>query len=211
MRAASIFAVLAVFGVFGAKVGLATVPSPANSSIPSHIHVVGRFGSQPDTSAGRFSVTARDLANNPISGAQIVVDFFSNPDVRLATDQLSPGTVVNCQTRTVRGYTDSRGQAFFTILGTGTSTPAGSTAPTTRIYQDGMLLGIVPTSIYDLDGVNGVGANDFSLWMSDFGSGTNPLRSDYDATGVVGANDLSVWLNTFGMAASAQSATPACP
>lgn len=211
MRTASLSAVFAAFGLLAVHAAVAGIPSPANSSIPSHIHIVGRYGSQPDTSAGLFSVTARDLANNPISGAAIFVDFSWNPDVRLATDQLTSSVTVNCGSRTVRAYTDSRGQAFFTILGTGTGTPAGSTVPTTRIYLDGMLLGVVPTSIYDLDGLNGIGANDLSLWLNDFGTGTNPLRGDYDGSGFVGANDLSVWLGAFGTGASSQSATPTCP
>ena len=211
MRALSIAAVCTTLGVLAVSATTAGIPSPANSTIPTHIHVVGRYGTQPDTAAGRFVVVARDLANNPIPGSSIVVDFSANPDVRLSSDPLDPSLTVNCAQHTVRAYTNVRGEAFFTIVGAGTLTPQGSTFATTRIFQDGMLLGTVPTSVYDLDATGGLGANDLSMWMSDFGGGTNPLRGDYDASGFVGANDLSVWLNTFGQAASSQSAPLGCP
>jgi hypothetical protein len=211
MRPPSLLAACAALGLFTATTAGAGLPSPANSTIPSHIHVVGRFASQPDTTAGRFTVTVRDLANNPILGAMIVMDFSANPDVRLATDQLDGSVTLNCAQKTVHAFTDVRGQASFTILGAGTLTPTGSTVSTTRIFQDGMLLGSVPTSVYDLDAVNGMGANDLSLWLTDFGSGLNLQRGDYDGSGSLGANDLSVWLVTFGAGASSTSATPACP
>lgn len=211
MRPLSIASVFTTLGLFAASATTAAIPSPANSTIPTHIHVVGRVGAQPDTAAGRFVVVARDLANNPMVGSTIVVDFWANPDVKLSSDMLDPTLTVNCAQRTVRAYTNTRGEAFFTIVGTGTVTPQGSSVASTRIYQDGMLLGSVPASVFDLDAVGGLGANDLSMWLNDFGVGTYAVRGDYDASGFLGANDLSVWLDTFGRAASSQSAPPGCP
>ena len=67
----------------------------------------------------------------------------------------------------------------------------------------------------DLDG-NGVGANDLSLWFSDFGCANGEpqdgphynSRSDYDGDGFIGANDLSLW---FGVWGGGGSSTQNCP
>ena len=74
-----------------------------------------------------------------------------------------------------------------------------------------MLIGSPSISAFDLDGGGGVGANDLSIWLTDFGSGNAYGRSDYDCSGDVGANDLSSWLTVFGSAGSAESCAGVCP
>ena len=71
--------------------------------------------------------------------------------------------------------------------------------------------GTIPIAIYDLDGVNGLGANDLSLWFGDFGSGQYIGRADYDFSGDLGANDLSLWADAYGRGASSESGTDLCP
>jgi hypothetical protein len=66
-------------------------------------------------------------------------------------------------------------------------------------------------STFDLDGAGGVGANDLSIWLADFGSGEPHARSDYDGSGAVGAADLSEWLGVFAAGTSTQSCTTSCP
>ena len=80
-----------------------------------------------------------------------------------------------------------------------------------RIYANGVLIGSPTVSAYDLDGANGVAINDLSAWLTDFGSGIQYGRSDYDCSGSVSINDLSLWLTLFGNSASQESCVIACP
>ena len=65
----------------------------------------------------------------------------------------------------------------------------------------------------DVDGANGVGVNDASVWLTDFGTVGNPAfgRSDFDCSGDVGINDFSVLLTAFGSGTQVQSCGAACP
>ena len=49
-----------------------------------------------------------------------------------------------------------------------------------------VLIGSPTVAAYDLDGASGVGANDLSAWLTDFGSGQPYGRSDFDCSGGVG-------------------------
>src|SRR5262249_30833578 len=152
------------------------------------------------------------LANNPLNGASIVVDFSQCADVAICQDQLDPNVLVNCAALTVRGFSDLTGTARFTILGAskgaGRATAVDACA---RIYANGVLLRNTRVATLDLDGANGVGISDLSVWLSDFGSGTPYARDDFDHNGVVGINDLAVWLTEFGSGRSSQSCGATCP
>ena len=74
-----------------------------------------------------------------------------------------------------------------------------------------MLIGSPTISAYDLDDASGLGANDLSAWLTDFGSGFQFGRCDYDCSGGIGANDLSFWLVAYGSGLMAESSTPDCP
>jgi hypothetical protein len=180
------------------------VPSPANSTIPGLVRLVGAdpFG-HPDPS-GRFQVVHRDLANNPIPGAHIVVDFSAATDLVLCAVQ-APG--VAFVPGGVEGITDANGSVWMALLGHAVANAPPSSVSAVRIYADGVLLGYVPVCAVDLDGASGVGGSDLSLWLADFVSGLNPPRSDYNGTGGLGGSDLSLWLGCFVSGASAQS----CP
>jgi hypothetical protein len=80
-----------------------------------------------------------------------------------------------------------------------------------QIFANGSLLQHPTVSAYDLDGASGVGANDLSAWLGDFGSGQPFGRSDYDCSGNVGANDLSLWFNAFGSGTMVESCAASCP
>ncbi len=207
VRKATLFAAC---GVLAASAVMAGVPSPGNSTVPGCVILVGSSVGVPDSVAGKFCVTVRDLANNPLNGSSVVCDVSLATDMRVCDDQLNANYILNCAAGTVRGFTNATGVVCFTLLGGGLGAPV-SIGGFGRIYADGVLIGSPAVSAYDLDGASGVGANDLSAWLTDFGSGFAYDRSDYDCSGDVGANDLSAWLTIFGLATSAESCVGVCP
>ena len=202
---------LTVAGLFVASASFAGVPSPGNSSVPACISLVGSLVGTVDP-AGAVTITVRDLANNPLNGASVVIDISGCTDLAICSDQLDAGALVNCAAKTTRKFTNSLGQVTFTVLGgSNGSGNATSLMNAGRIYANGVLIGSPTVSAYDLDGSNGVSINDLSAWLSDFGSGTPYGRADYDCSGTVAINDLSAWLTLFGASASQESCAIACP
>ena len=187
-------------------------PSASNSTVPRIIRVVGAAGGIGDAAAGMFTVVARTLANNPLNGASIVVDFSGCPDVVLCANQLDPNALVNCGNKTVRKFTGIDGSVSFTILagstGAGTASTLGGAG---RVFANGILIGTPSAAVFDLDGAAGVGTGDLSAWLGDFASGTGWSRSDYDGDSALGAGDLALWLGEFASGASAQSCAANCP
>ena len=51
------------------------VPSPANSTAPQTIALVGATAGVPAQGPGAFEVVIRDLANNPLPGVTVTVDL----------------------------------------------------------------------------------------------------------------------------------------
>lgn len=187
------------------------VPSPANSTAPSYIALMGRTGGAVSPLGG-FEVVVRDLANNPVAGARIVVDLGLCTDLHLCADPQEAGTTVDCVNRRVSRLTDAAGQAHFTLLGGSVGVTADrSPHHMGRIFWEGKLIAAPTVAAYDLDGANGLGVNDLSVWLDDFGSTLDIGRSDYDGSGSVGANDLSFWLAVFGSDTCLESCTTACP
>jgi len=197
---------VAITGIAGAS-----PPSPANSTTPGCITLVGTAGGVP-APEGQFQVVVKDLANNPVVGAVVSVDLLSCPDLHLCADQLDPNAVVDCVNKRVNKITDGSGSVFFTVLGG--SNGAGNALTLLnggRIYENGTLIGLPTVSTFDLDGQGGVGANDLSAWLTDFGSGQNFGRSDFDCSNGVGSNDLSLWLSAFASGTMTSSCAASCP
>lgn len=192
------------------SLALASPPSPANDTAPACISLVGTLGSTP-AAIGQFTVVCRDLANNPMPGARVVIDLSACPELFICADQLDPAATVDCAHKTVSKLTAADGSVQFTIVGGSTGGGGVTLLGGGRIFKNGGLIQTPTVSAYDLDGTNGLGANDLSLWLSDFGSGIPYGRSDYDCSGGVGANDFSLWLNAFGSGAMAQSCVSHCP
>ena len=187
-------------------------PSASNSTVPRIIRVVGAAGEIGDAAAGMFTVVARTLANNPINGASIVVDFSGCPDVVVCGNQLDPGALVDCGRKSVRKWTDLTGAVSFTILGGSTGAGTASTlGGAGKVFANGTLIGTPSVAVFDLDGAAGVGTGDLSVWLGDFASGTVWSRSNYDGDGALGAGDLALWLDEFASGASAQSCAATCP
>ena len=202
---------LTAAGLLAASAAMAGVPSPTNSTTPLCITLVGSLAGAPDA-AGQFNIVVRDLANNPLNGASVVIDLSNCLDIAICNDQLDAAATVNCGAKTTRKFTDALGSVTFTVLGG--SNGAGNASTLLgggRIFANGTLIQSPSVSAYDLDGANGVGAADLSAWLTDFGSGNAYGRSDYDCNGTVGAGDLSFWLTEFGAGTSAASCAVSCP
>jgi len=202
-------AVLALLAATGAG---AVVPSPANSTVPSHILLVGSSSGVPDAAAGQFTVVVRDLANNPKNGASVMIDLSACADLAICSDQMDPNATVNCAAKTVRKFANVRGEVTFTVMGrsngAGNATTLGGGG---RVFANGVLIRTPSVASFDLDGSGGVGAGDLSAWLADFGSGQPYARSDFDGSGDIGAADLSQWLAVFGAGGSVQSCAASCP
>ena len=207
-RKTCVFAVL-LLGVASTS-ARATLPSPVNSTAPACITLVGSDGANA-SALGTFTVIHRDLANNPIAGAQIVVDLSNAPDLRLCAQQVAPGVVMDCPNGRATAITDANGVATFTLLGGSIGGTGITFLNAGRIYADGLLIKSPTVAAYDLDGQSGVGANDLSTWLSDFGTGNPYGRSDYDCSGGLGANDFSFWLSAFGAGTQFVSCAASCP
>lgn len=175
-----------------AEVATAAIPSAANSTQPGRIHIGGTKGGVADP-ANAFVVTVRDLSNNVIAGSLVEVRFGACAD--LFPSSFQPlGQSVDCVNRIVSATTDFSGVAQMNIVGAADASLAGSGLACATIWADGVPLGSVQVSAWDLDGVNGVDYHDIALWLTDFYAGVYVQRSDHDFISGVGANDLSLLL-----------------
>lgn len=202
---------LIVASSFAAPTG---VPSPLNSKIPKLIWIVGRSSAGLADTAGRFRVVYRDVANNPIPNALIRVEFLAAAGVRLCSAQEAPVSAMDCGAPNpwVEGLTGPDGSWSPSVSGCSNGTVGLSPDGLARFHAPIGLLGSARVAILDLTGCNGMGANDLSSWLIDFGAANGAQRSDYDGNGTVGANDLSLWLNAFGSMQSAEGCGLAvCP
>jgi hypothetical protein len=164
-----------VAGLFVASASFAGVPSPGNSTVPGCVPVVGSLLGTVDP-AGAITITVRDLANNPLNGASVVLDFSGTADVAICSDQLDAGALVNCAAKTTRKFTNALGQVSFTVIGgSNGSGNASSLMNAGRIYANGVPIGSPTVSAYDLDGANGVAINDLSAWPDGLRFG-HPVR-----------------------------------
>lgn len=201
---------VALIALCAADVARANTPPVWTSTIPSHVRVVGRGVAGPDTATGHVHVVVRDLANYPIAGSQVVFDFGACPDVALALDQGDPRLGVNCTHRWVTATTDANGRADFTIVGRGTTAPAGP-ARGLAIIADGVLLGYVSVAVFERDGVPGLTGPDLGLFAVDLLGGTHPARSDFDGNGSVDSLDLSVWAAAYFSGNNTEPIGAVCP
>jgi len=200
---------LSVCGVMFAVAAFASVPSSTTSTIPAGIRLVSTLAGVADA-YGQFTVTVRDIGGNIIPNSSVVIDMTANtPDIKFQSTQPYAGLTVDCPTKTVRALTDAGGVATFRIVGRSTpGTAAGFQLG--KIYADGVLLGNRTIAALDIDGASGTGANDLSLWLTDYSVLAPYGRSDYDFSNALGANDLSQWLTGYSGGANVSS-SPNCP
>ncbi len=185
----------------------AGVPDILNSTFPPCIPLVG-FHAVTASPLGEILATIRDASATPLEGEPVTLDFSLATDLFIAGQQLDADVEVDCFAKTVTKLTDANGEVRFRVIGYGNGAISSqSTINKGRIFvpngANGGLFHLSHVMAYDLDGHDGVGANDLSLWLSDFSNfPTIATRSDYDCSGIVGANDLSLWLDAFGGAST---------
>ncbi len=189
-------------------------PNPAPWTAPALIPVVGLNAAGVPDPVGEIAIVARDIANNPIPGVPVVIDFSGCSEVRLSADPHDPDAVVDCVQRTVRKATDAAGVVRFRVVGCSVAVPGtpGSPWSCARIYGDGALVASPSVAIYDLAGCDGLNPGDLAAWLADFYM-VSPSRIDYDGSGAVGPADLSRWLAVFFAAGSVSNcgAVGRCP
>lgn len=195
-----------------ASASRAGVASGSASSLPSFILIVGCQNGEPDVGQGGFTIIVNHADGAPWAEGPVWVDLSSCADCRVATYTLHGQTRPGACPSVSPGFTpQSDGSVHMVVAGASTGR-AGTPGPAlAKIYADGVMLGSVPVATLDLDGQGGLGANDLSIWLADFGSQQFIGRSDFDFSGDLGANDLSLWLDAFGKGGSGQSSPSLCP
>jgi len=193
----------------------AGLPSPANSTVPAHVLLVGEGPTGAADPVGTLTCTVRRLDNTTYRQARVQFDFAETPDMEPSLVQPDPQITVTCSggTRTVNAVADDNGTVTLRIVGRALrSTPDGAHSNSLRVFAEGVLMAIPTVSAFDQDGVGGVGPADLNDFLQDFFSGQYWARSDYDGNGSLGPGDLSAWLQVFFAANSVQSGSmAACP
>jgi len=191
---------LACSGVLAASSAMAAVPSPADSQVPCGLNLVGTTGGVADVK-GQFSIIVRDLAQNPIAGSSVVIDFNAcTPDIRVCSIQPHGGVTADCSGTVgeINAVTDGSGTVTLRIVGGANNpggNPPGAGHKCATVYADGVNLGTINVGAYDENGGGGLGAADLSAWLSDNFGGGYKGRSDFDCSNSVGAADFSLLLS----------------
>jgi hypothetical protein len=163
----------------------AQVPSPTYSTLPSHIFLVGQSNGVPDP-CGAFTVRVMtDAPSEPYKNGTVSIDFANTPDLDFAVTQNYLGETADCASRRIVAITDLEGYAHFDIVGSLIHHPGSGPVPACilQISCDGVILGNTSVSAFDIDAVNGVNANDASLWEGDLLSPSCGLMCVEDYTG----------------------------
>jgi len=161
----------------------AAVPSAANSTLPTCMALCP-LGDM------TFTVVVRDLANNPVIGSTVALDFSQCPGASFCEWWPTDPYVLNVPARTILATTDATGtvQLPARVGGTGAS---GSV----RVYADGVFLRDYALASPDQDG------NGLVLEGSPFGAdatlfaaklGTSDPTADFDCDGDVDEDDQNL-------------------
>jgi len=209
LRKAMLFACC---GVLAASYAMAAIPSPADSDIPCGINLVTTVSGAADPHPfGTVTIVVRDVAQNPIPGSSVVIDFdacvgpSSASDIRLCSAQPHPGVTATCTSPVgeISAVTDGSGSVVLRVVGASQGGPAATTAAginCATVYADGINLGTINVGTFDMDSGGGL-LNDASVWKQDYIASINPPfpvngRGDFDCSGVL-LNDLSVWFTVY--------------
>lgn len=155
------------------------VPSSQNSSVSQVL--VGTWDFTPANTSpiacqppvNGFEVIVRDIANNPLVGVTVELDFVGAGLTLYQTQP--PGTLVNCAPQRVSRVTDVFGRTVFVVRAGGVNLGAS-----VRVLADGVVLREVPMIApdYNADGV--VGLSDFGRFASGYlGLAPHP-ESEFD-------------------------------
>jgi len=160
IRTISRATLLLAMGVLVASAAMAGVPNAANSPLPAATAGIFITGNAAGTDPQSTTITVRDAANNTVANSVVVINFTNcNDYVQLANNQAG----VNCGARSVSATTNGSGVAVFHISGVGRD---GSTAPTGQfcasVTADGVPLGTMIASAFDVNAAGGVNSGDLS-------------------------------------------------
>ena len=160
----------------------AAVPSAANSSFPSCLATCP-FGDI------HFVVVVRDLANNPVAGALVDLEFADCPGAYLCPQRPDYGYTVNPVTRSVRMIADASGSADFPLHVGGVCAAGG-----VRLFADGVFFASYALASPDQSG-DGVVISIFGTDFTTFNAklGTTDPTADFDCSGSVDAADTFIF------------------
>ncbi len=159
------------------------VPSAFNSTLPA-CFATCPFGDM------HIVMVVRDLANNPVAGSTVVLDFSGCPGAFVCTFPPGDPYVYDAPSRTVRMVADAAGRVDFPLRVGG-----GCGAGGVRIFADGVFMASYALASPDQTG-NGMVVcfaidNDCDVFASKLG-GTGPT-ADFDCDGDVDAMDQSTF------------------
>jgi hypothetical protein len=188
-------------------------PFPGTSVVPPYIRLLTpRAG--PQLPAAVYTVVVNDFFGFPLAGQTVTLDFTGCTQVGLASEQSYPGmAVASCAPPVLSAVTNGAGEARFYVNGSVLHrVPAGNGVGCITVSAGfpPVVLGTTTPSAYDEDGVNGLTANDLSLWLCDFGSGSYYGRSDYTGDGAITVQDLISWIDQFTRAAGTSRTGERC-
>jgi len=147
------------------------------------------------------TVTVRNALGAPVDlGTPVFIDYSGCPDLLLSSGEWCSPVSSFCPEKRMSTFTNPVGQAQWVVTGSVGNRAAASPPEWAEIragFPRDFVIGEVPVAAYDQDGVNGVRANDLSLFMGDILSNTFFSRSDYDANGIMTAGDLAAWFTTY--------------
>jgi hypothetical protein len=151
------------------------VPSPANST-HDPCFVACPLGDI------TYHVIVRDLANNPVAGSNVVLDFSQCGFVHCQNP--GPGIIANDAAHTMSTTANAAGVASFPLK-------MGGCCPAVRILADGVVLAGVSMSSPDQDANLTVNGTDASI-LTGLMSMPYSVCGDLNCDGIVNVNDLAV-------------------
>ena len=172
LRSSSLALVLVAVAAVSARAG---VPSPSNSTHDPC------FMACPLGDAV-YHVTVRDLANNPVAGSSVVLDFSQCGFVHCVNP--GAGITVSDVSKTMRAFSNATGVASFPLA-------MGGCCPSVKVYADGVLIATVAMTSPDADASLTVNAIDVGIVASG-SSLPYSVCNDLDCNGVVDAADVDV-------------------
>lgn len=182
MRSCFPLCLLAASMLLSASAADAAVPDAALSTLPSCMALCP-MGDMP------FTLVVRDVANNPIGGSLVVLDFSQCAGAFLCPQRPTDPYVVDVPTRTLRMTTNAAGSVTFPARVGGTC-PAGGV----RVTADGVLLKLYALASPDQNG-NGVAVTivdvDDAIFMAKLG--TLDPTADFDCDGDVDVYDQLIF------------------
>jgi len=236
-RLARPLAILLLFVHVAAAAAIAGVPSDKSTiGGAGFIDVEGSTSGNPDNCSdgrcGNLTVTIRDFANNVIAGSTVVIDFSACSDIQLSCDQLNAATGQSyLGGKKVAGTTNASGQFVFKIQGAASASPTttNTTSPGTnvgvacaQVFADGVSLGALKVSAYDVNGlgsptgaVNGADVSLVAAENSKIALGAQARqRDDYNHSGSINGADVAAASSMSSQASlgtGSQKTAPFCP